>query len=351
MRKILGLLFALWASVALCATPLPAGKRQFLDKNGAPLANGKVYYYSPYTSALKNTYQDQGQTILNSNPIQLDSSGYGIIWGQGMYRELIKDQYGNTISDSITSSNDDAGAVIWGGHSTGAGNAQVVSAAGFSNSDGQIVIFIASYTNTAGLTLDVGSGPIVVKKDAYSGTLALTGSEVIAGGTYMVMYDQNLGIFHLMSNFDGGISAVNSTLSGIGTNASPLGIGTINHDTTLVNGGGLATGQLGVNTASVPLTAGAYKLYAEGVINSGCTISGTLFGLASVTSLGAGICRLNFSSALPATSYRIVATIIEATAGMVSDDFASHTLTTANVRTFNDAGTATDKGFHFQVWR
>jgi hypothetical protein len=73
------------------ATQLQNGKQQFLDSNGDPLVGGKVYHYIPSTSTLKDTWQDQAQTILNTNPIILDSNGQAVIWGDGAYRQLLTD--------------------------------------------------------------------------------------------------------------------------------------------------------------------------------------------------------------------------------------------------------------------
>lgn len=86
----------------MTATLLPNAKQQFIDSNGKPLAGGSVYFYIPNTSTLKNTYQDAAQTILNTNPVILDASGQAIIWGNGVYRQVVYDQFGNLIWDQIT---------------------------------------------------------------------------------------------------------------------------------------------------------------------------------------------------------------------------------------------------------
>lgn len=86
----------------MSALPLPNGKPQFIDQNGAPLALGSVTFYIPNTTTPKDTWQDEGQTILNTNPIALDAGGYAVIWGSGAYRQIVKDAAGNTIWDQIT---------------------------------------------------------------------------------------------------------------------------------------------------------------------------------------------------------------------------------------------------------
>ncbi len=85
------------------ASILPNGKNQFVDINGKPLVGGTVTFYEPDTLVLKDTWQDAGQTTLNTNPIVLDSRGQAIIYGFGTYRQRVKDSLGNLIWDQKTS--------------------------------------------------------------------------------------------------------------------------------------------------------------------------------------------------------------------------------------------------------
>jgi len=84
------------------ALPLPPGKLTFVDNNGAPLVGGTVAFYEPGTLVAKDTWQDYGATILNANPLTLDARGQAIIWGEGRYRQIVKDSLGNTIWDEET---------------------------------------------------------------------------------------------------------------------------------------------------------------------------------------------------------------------------------------------------------
>jgi len=84
---------------------LPNGKQQYLDANGNPLAGGKVYYYIPSTTTFKNTYQDVALTVLNTNPIILDSAGECIAYGSGSYRQQLYDVNNNLIWDQLTYGN------------------------------------------------------------------------------------------------------------------------------------------------------------------------------------------------------------------------------------------------------
>src|ERR1700747_2329138 len=83
------------------ATILPNAKSQFIDSNGKPLAGGSVYFYIPNTSTFKSTWQDPAQTILNTNPIVLDANGQALIWGSGVYRQVVYDHFNNLILDQI----------------------------------------------------------------------------------------------------------------------------------------------------------------------------------------------------------------------------------------------------------
>lgn len=89
----------------MTATLLPNGKQQFIDINGNPLVNGTVEFYVQATLTPKDTWQNSGQTILNTNPVVLDSRGQAIIYGSGVYRQIVKDEDGNTIWDQLTASN------------------------------------------------------------------------------------------------------------------------------------------------------------------------------------------------------------------------------------------------------
>lgn len=79
---------------------LPNGKQQFLDGNGKPLAGGSVYFYIyPSTTTFKNTWQDPEKSALNTNPVMLDANGEAVIYGDGTYRQVVKDVFGVTIWD------------------------------------------------------------------------------------------------------------------------------------------------------------------------------------------------------------------------------------------------------------
>ena len=100
--KIWAICALLWAPCALAQSLLPNGQQQFTDANGQPLAGGSVYFYVPATTTPQATYQNSAGTVLNSNPVILNSAGRAIIWGSGLYREVVYDQFGNLVWDQLT---------------------------------------------------------------------------------------------------------------------------------------------------------------------------------------------------------------------------------------------------------
>lgn len=79
---------------------LPNGKQSFVDNNGHPLVGGKVYLYAPGTNTPKNSWQDFGKLVLNTNPIVLNARGEATIYGDGNYRQVLRDVFGSLIWDA-----------------------------------------------------------------------------------------------------------------------------------------------------------------------------------------------------------------------------------------------------------
>lgn len=84
------------------ASLLPNAVQQFFDNNGNPLTSGTVTTYEVGTSTLKTTWKDSAGAVANTNPIRLDAGGKAIIYGEGNYRQLVKDRNGNIIWDAVT---------------------------------------------------------------------------------------------------------------------------------------------------------------------------------------------------------------------------------------------------------
>src|ERR1700722_18873055 len=66
------------------------------------VAGGSVGFYIPNTLTPKQTWQNSGETVLNTNPVGLDSNGCAIVYGSGTYRVILKDSLGNTVFDALT---------------------------------------------------------------------------------------------------------------------------------------------------------------------------------------------------------------------------------------------------------
>lgn len=217
LRRLVLAMLLLVPVTAAAATLLPNGEQSFTDNNGAPLAGGQVYFYVPGTTTPKDTWQDSGQTILNTNPVTLDAAGRAIIYGAGAYREIVRDANGNTIWDQLTADTENSG-ISWAAVSGGSANAQTVTASNFSDQDGQELAFVAGFTNSGAMTLNVnGAGPISVLKGTFSGPVLLTGGEVVAGNVVQVVYDATRGAFQVVNypnNQFPSIVAGNATFTG-----------------------------------------------------------------------------------------------------------------------------------------
>lgn len=177
------------------------------------LAGGSVGFYIPSTLTFKQTWQNSGQTILNQNPVPLDANGCAIIYGAGIYREIVKDSLGNTVYDQLTASTG-SGGIFWAGTSAGTGNAITVTDASFSNQDGATIQFRASAANTGPTTISVsGGGAIAIVKDTASGPAALSGGEIGIGNTPILTYDATGAEFHIVNPAATSSTVTTSSLS------------------------------------------------------------------------------------------------------------------------------------------
>lgn len=178
---------------------LPNGRQQFIDANGDPLVSGKVYFYIPDTTSPKDTWQDPDQASLNTNPVVLDDLGSAVIYGVGSYRQIVKDSTGTQLWDELTAAPDTLNS-SWAGQSGGSANAQTVTLDGFDYSDGQVITFLIGLSNTGAMTLNPnGLGAIAVKKDTESGPADLVTGDIVVSNVASVVYDDTLGIFHLLT--------------------------------------------------------------------------------------------------------------------------------------------------------
>lgn len=72
-------------------------KNFFFDKDGNPLAFGKVYTYQAGTTTDKVTYTTENGDIANPNPVILNGEGYASIYLEGSYNIVVDDQNDNNI--------------------------------------------------------------------------------------------------------------------------------------------------------------------------------------------------------------------------------------------------------------
>ena len=109
MKKFLAVFLALVYHSALItpaypqAALIPNAQQQFFDADGNPLVGGSVYFYVPSTTTKKTTWSDYTEVNANTNPVVLDSAGRATIFGQGNYRQILKDADGNLVWDDFTS--------------------------------------------------------------------------------------------------------------------------------------------------------------------------------------------------------------------------------------------------------
>ena len=66
-------------------------KVQFIDSNGEPLVDGKIYTYEALTSVPKETWKDYEKLEENTNPVILDDAGRASIWLEGSYKIIVSD--------------------------------------------------------------------------------------------------------------------------------------------------------------------------------------------------------------------------------------------------------------------
>jgi hypothetical protein len=149
----------------------------------------------------KQTWQNSAQTILNTNPVQLDANGCAIVYGSGIYRQILKDALGNTVWDQLTASTNQTN-LYWAGQCGGTANAITVVDANFTGVAGQTIQCLAQFTNTGAVTLNPsGYGAIPVDKDTSTGPIALVGGEIIGGTTpaniVTFVFDSVNQIFHI----------------------------------------------------------------------------------------------------------------------------------------------------------
>ncbi len=281
---------------AQTAVLLPNGMQQFSDSNGAPYSGGLVYLYVPSTTTPKASWKDPNQSVLNSNPVVLDSAGRAVIFGNGQYREILQDQFGATVWDTLTSTGIASNSVIIGGTSGGTVNAQTVTATGFTSTNGQSISFIAGLTNTSAATLN----GLAVVKDTTTGPTALSGGEIFLGNQVTVVYQASTNSWHLMA-----VPPIisNNTLTNLAS-ASTTDLGTVTSANINITG----TTTITSFGTTAKLTAPNYHLVFAGALvltqsgslltPTGANITTAAGDTADVLQMSSGVWRItNYTAA------------------------------------------------------
>lgn len=168
------------------------GEQTFLDINGDPLSGGQVFFYAVGTTTPQTTWSDINQTIANPNPVILDQAGRAPIWGQGEYRQIVTDQFGNTQWDLTTSAglgtanNTFTGTFIVNGNSTFNGSVSIADNLTVSGNTNLNALNVTGATDLEG-TLTTGGFA------AFNDGMNIQG--IIPGGTdYTLDVNGNAGI-------------------------------------------------------------------------------------------------------------------------------------------------------------
>lgn len=222
----------------MTASLIPNAKQQFVDINGSPLVAGAVYFYERGTLIPKDTFQDAAQTILNTNPVILDSRGQATIYGQGAYRQILEDAAGNTIWDGDI---EEFGATIFG--------AQLTIAASTTTDLGTIASNNILITGTATInsfgTSATLANPVYVVEFAGINTITYNATSMIlpgaanittaAGDSALLQFINTFGYWNMVAYFS-------QAASGALGSASTHNIGTSGANVPLLNGNNVWSG-------------------------------------------------------------------------------------------------------------
>ena len=187
-------------------TLLPNGTQCFQQASG-PLSSGSINMFIPSTTTPKNTWKDANQSVLNTNPIQLDANGCAVIYGVGSYRQQVytgpvvsSAVSGTLLYDVLTADTSSFNSVFWAGTAGGTANAITLTDAGFNSTDGSVINFLALHQNTTSTTITIlTSGAIPLKTPSPSGPIALTSGCIAANNPISVVYSSSAAAFLLLT--------------------------------------------------------------------------------------------------------------------------------------------------------
>lgn len=152
----------------MAGTVLLAGKNQFFDDAGAPLAGGKLYTYVVGTSTPKSAYSNHAGTTPRTNPIILDARGEAEIYWVGSYDVTLKTSADVTVWGPVTIDQPETAgaaaaleAALVDASTAGLGDAKIGQSAVYAIISGDLI----RYSSIAAAVSGVGSNPceIVVR--------------------------------------------------------------------------------------------------------------------------------------------------------------------------------------------
>ena len=187
------------------------------DDSGNPLAAGKVYTYIAGTTTNKTTWTAVDKSSSAANPIILDAYGRAQIYGDGVYKFVVKDSSDATLYtiDNVSVSSDTS-VLAWAGTSSGAANIYnlTVSPAVTEYSSGQSILFNSHQTNTSS-SITVTVNGLASKTLVRADGIPIHIGDIVNGGKYQIVYSEDAGQFLLM-NPSGGYLTWTPTLGGTG---------------------------------------------------------------------------------------------------------------------------------------
>ncbi len=149
--------------------------QQWFNNSGDPLSGGLIYTYVSGTSIPANTYSDVALTVANTNPVVLDSSGRAVLFGNGVYRFVLKTSAGVTISttDGVSAADRSNFPTFTAGTSGGTTT--------ISDRGGLVVNTTTSTLATHTVVLPSGSGAVSGDRVVFATDGAITSLTVSAG--------------------------------------------------------------------------------------------------------------------------------------------------------------------------
>lgn len=254
------------------------------DSSGEPLGSGKVYTYIAGTTTLATTYVDKDSLTPASNPILLDSNGTAQVYGDGVYKLIIKDVNDVTLYtyDNIFIGVTDS-QLKNSGTSTGSANAYVLT--NDIPSTAYAVLdtyrFIANFANTGVATVNIdGLGVKNIKR--YDGTNLSSGDIAINSFNEIVYNGTNFLLATNGTALSSSIAGLQTTLTAAIQNSSYVW-------------GGTSGGSANAQTLSLTPTLTSYPTGLEVRFKAGFSNTGTC--TLNINSLGAKSIKRQSSSA------------------------------------------------------